>query len=208
MPGPHDVLIAKSAKDVLQPLGFRRKGRSRVWLLDRDWWLVVVEFQPSGWTKGSYLNVAPHWLWSANGSLSFDVFNRVDGFVEFESPDQFALAARGLAENAAVEAQRLVSLFSSIDATAAGLIAEEEDKTDRARGGWHQYNAGIAAGLAGKCTTAVALLASITDERIKPHADQMASLASDPVVFRQATAQLIARQREALGLDPIPAIRF
>jgi hypothetical protein len=36
----------------------------------------------------------------------------------------------------------------------------------------------------------------------------MASLASDPVVFRQATAQLIARQREALGLDPIPAIRF
>ena len=39
-------------------MGFWRKGRSRMWLADRDFWLGVVEFQPSGFRKGTYLNVA------------------------------------------------------------------------------------------------------------------------------------------------------
>lgn len=208
MPGPHDALIAQAAKDVLQPLGFGRKGRSRVWLLDYDWWLVVVEFQPSGWAKGSYLNVAAHWLWSASGVLSFDVSNRVGGFVEFESSAQFSLEARGLAESAAVEAQKLLGLFSSIEATAAELVAREECRIDRTHSGWPVYNAAVAAGLAGMLPTAATLLASINDSRIKPQADQMAALMHDPTAFQQAVRQLIARQREALGLDPVASIRF
>ena len=43
---PHSKLITSAARDVLRPLGLRRRGRSRVWLDDRGWWLGVVEFQP------------------------------------------------------------------------------------------------------------------------------------------------------------------
>ncbi len=59
----HGRIIAAVAKSALAPLGFRRKGASRVWLADHGFWLDVVEFQPSGFSKGSYCNVAVHWLW-------------------------------------------------------------------------------------------------------------------------------------------------
>jgi hypothetical protein len=207
MPGPHDTIIAKAAKDALQPLGFRRKGRSRLWLQDRGWWLVVVEFQPSGWRKGSYLNVAAHWLWSDNGFLSFDVCNRVGGFAEYASDAQFASAALELAENAAVEAQRLTKRFSSIDATATDLVAEE-DATEPSSGSWSRYNAGMAAGLSGQSAKAAALLSSVTDDRVKPSAETMTPLANDPASFQKKVIDLIARQRLALGLPPIEGLRF
>jgi hypothetical protein len=53
-------IIAAAARRALAPVGFWRKGRSRVWLSDHGFWLTVVEFQPSGFGKGSYLNVAAH----------------------------------------------------------------------------------------------------------------------------------------------------
>jgi hypothetical protein len=207
MPGPHETIIANAAKDALHPLGFRRKGRSRLWLQDRDWWLVVVEFQPSGWGKGSYLNVAAHWLWSDKGFLSFDVGERIGGFVEYASDAAFTSAARVLAENAAVEAQKLTTRFSSINATAAELIAEAA-LTPRLQGTWHQYHAGLAAGLAGQSVKAAALLSSITDDRVKPSADRLALLAHDAALFQQQAAGLIARQRQALGLSPIEVLTF
>jgi hypothetical protein len=43
---------------VLTPLGLTQRGRSRLWLDDHGWWLIVVEFQPSAWSRGSHLNVS------------------------------------------------------------------------------------------------------------------------------------------------------
>jgi hypothetical protein len=113
MPGPHDRIIAEAAKASLRPLGFQRKGRSRTWLADHGWWLTIVEFQPSAWSKGSYLNVAAHWLWSGVGVLSFDFGDRASEFVDYVSDDQFTPAAARLAEMAAQEAQRLAQTFTS-----------------------------------------------------------------------------------------------
>ena len=95
----------------LQPLGFRRKGQSRLWGGDHGWWLAVVEFQPSGFRKGSYLNVAAHWLWSDGGYISFDLGSGADGgsrvaeFEEYDSNEQFEAAAHRLAIAAAHGAQ-------------------------------------------------------------------------------------------------------
>jgi hypothetical protein len=50
----HGRIIATAAKETLGPLGFYRKGRSRVWLCDHGFWLGVVEFQPSGFAKGGH----------------------------------------------------------------------------------------------------------------------------------------------------------
>ncbi|WP_352820518.1 DUF4304 domain-containing protein [Mesorhizobium sp. M0898] len=61
----HGRIIASQAKIVLKPAGFQRKGKSRIWIADRGFWLSVVEFQPSSWSKGTYLNVAVHWLWGS-----------------------------------------------------------------------------------------------------------------------------------------------
>jgi hypothetical protein len=44
-----------------------------VWLDDHTWWLVVVEFQPSSWSQGSYLNVGAMWLWHDKNRLAGDL---------------------------------------------------------------------------------------------------------------------------------------
>ncbi|WP_081839826.1 DUF4304 domain-containing protein [Mesorhizobium sp. M1143] len=86
----HGRIIASQAKLVLKPAGFRRKGQSRIWIADRGFWLSVVEFQPSSWSKGTYLNVAVHWLWgSLPETITFDRVERIGQFVPFESPHSF-----------------------------------------------------------------------------------------------------------------------
>ena len=60
---PHAKIINAVAKKALAPHGFFRKGSSRIWLQDNGWYLTMVEFQPSGFSKGTYLNVAMHFLW-------------------------------------------------------------------------------------------------------------------------------------------------
>lgn len=66
----HNKILNAAAREVLRPLGFRQRGRSRMWFEDRGWWLVLVEFQPSQWSRGSYLNVGPMWpVESANAEI-------------------------------------------------------------------------------------------------------------------------------------------
>ena len=45
----HGRLIAAAAKAARAPLGCKRKGQSRLWFSDERYWLITVEFQPSGW---------------------------------------------------------------------------------------------------------------------------------------------------------------
>ncbi len=102
---PHNKLIAQAARAVLGPMGLRQQGRSRIWLDDNGWWLGVVEFQPSSWSKGSYLNVGACWLWhpGAEPGISFDLGHRVEGHVPFRNEAQFQPQARRLADRAAEE---------------------------------------------------------------------------------------------------------
>lgn len=146
--GIHDRLIAAAARDVLGPLGFKRRGRSRLWFADHGWWLQIVEFQASGWSRGAYLNIAAKWLWYPSSQWSFDYSlypgARVDGFREFVNEDQFADASRELAAVAGKETQRLRDALGTIS-----VLADRLD--DRAAlGGWDLYHAGVAAFLAGR----------------------------------------------------------
>ena len=209
MPGPHDKIIADAAKSALGPLNFRRKGRSRTWLADHGWWLAVVEFQPSAWSKGSYLNVAAHWLWSELGFVSFDFGGRVQEHVEYQSDAQFAPAASRLAEQAANEAQRLTQMFTSPEATADILLTEERIGREHGAGGWMAYNAGVIAALVGRTDAATEMFDRVLrgpappDSVLHATAKRMAHLTSDAAHFRREMASLVARQREALKLPAL-----
>jgi len=214
MPGDHDRLIADAAKGALQPLGFRRKGQSRLWIQDHRWWLLVVEFQPSGFRKGSYLNVAAHWLWSDGGYISFDLGggadwgSRVAEFEEYNSNEGFEAAASRLATTAAQEAQQLAWSLPSINVTADLLLRREADLPEQSKGSWSTFHAGIAAGLAGRPHEADAILRSITDDRVKGAAERFVEVLSDPSRFKATAASLIANQRQALRLPEVTAALF
>lgn len=212
MSGAHDKLIANAAKTALQPLGLRRKAQSRLWIGDRGWWLAVVEFQPSGFEKGSYLNVAAHWLWSAKGYISFDLGCGADGgirvadFEAYDPEEPFNDAATRLATAAAAGVHVLAAQLQSITATADLLLAREA--ASPVRGSWPTYHAGVAAGISGRADEAAAILRSVTDTRVKGAAERYIDLAFDRDRFRALAISHISSQRETLRLPTATADLF
>ena len=83
----HNKIIQNAARTVLAPRGFIQKGTSRTWISDNSWFFTVVEFQPSAYAKGSYLNVGIHFLWAGHDYISFDIGGRKNGFVEFDGDE-------------------------------------------------------------------------------------------------------------------------
>jgi hypothetical protein len=134
----HGDLINTAAKAYLQPIGMKRKGKSRVWLKDNGWWLAVVEFQPSSWSKGTYLNVAATWLWLEKDYLSFNEYKRFDGFLDFVEPESFALGADKYASLAATEVLSICSRFSELNSVVRHLCAKEPGNP------WDYYHAMMA----------------------------------------------------------------
>lgn len=198
----HNALIAVAAKAALGPLGFRRRGRSRLWLADHGWWLSVVEFQPSAWEKGSYLNVAAHWLWGAMGVVTFDHFDRVAKFLPFRDEAGFKAGLADLAPLAAREAQALQARFGSVADVADVLLRDEDSRPAPRRGSWLALNAGVAAGLAGNVPAAARMFQSICDPRVVLHVAALATALEQPDAFAQTVGARIAAQRAALNLAP------
>ncbi len=87
--GNHNKLIASIAKSILSSEGIIRKGRSRTWLDDNLWFTTIIEFQPSNWAKGSYLNIGVNFHWYEKDYFSFDIGGRVNKFSEFNTSDSF-----------------------------------------------------------------------------------------------------------------------
>jgi hypothetical protein len=142
----HTKLLIAAAREVLRPLWVVQKGRSRTWLDDHGWWLGVVEFQPSSWSRGSYLNVGVNWLWDPKDYLVFDLGGRVDlpgegEYVEYESDEQFAPLVRKLAVLAAERVRYYRDVLPTVAAAASVLERAEPDDLLQA------VDAGIALGL-------------------------------------------------------------
>ena len=94
---PHNKIINKAAREVLKPIGVMRKGQSRTWLDDNDWCITVIEFQPSSWSRGTYLNIGICWQWYPKDYYSFDIGYREAGFIEYKNDEQFEPKALALA---------------------------------------------------------------------------------------------------------------
>ena len=202
---PHTKLLISAAREWLRPLGLVQKGRSRIWFDDQGWWLGLVEFQPSGFSKGSYLNVAVQWLWEEVERMGvYHVPGRLRGFTEFESEEQFEPEAQSMARDAANQIRIYRSLFASFDECAdyfrrKGRPAHEEL--------WH---GGVALALAGSPDEAErwfdAYLCSNDDrdwaiERRK-RVRKLKSLLGDETAFHDAIEGTIRGTRLRLQLDP------
>ena len=213
----HGRLIFAAAKAHLRPLGCQRKGQSRFWRADHRFWQIGVEFQPSGWSRGSYLNVGVQWLWYPKRGFSFDTGGRIAHFVPFESPTQFALEADRLAARASEEVWFLRSRFSSLPAIAHDLVTKPWGNAL-----WPLYHGAVAAGLTGDVPTARNLFGQLLAagagdgwwrERHEVAA-RLASCLDNPGAYHAAVLALIGEcrtmQRLPLDLDcfgkPNPAL--
>jgi hypothetical protein len=203
---PHARLLNEAALAVLEPLGLEQIGRSRTWLDDHDWWLVLVEFQPDSAARGSYLNVGAMWLWREVEDYSFDVGYRVGDFKTFRNKAQFEREAMQMAQRAAGQVEKYRALFASVE-TAAEYLARHCDGGDL----WGRYHAGVACGLAGQAIEASRWLDEFLrharhagwSESLLRRVVQLRALAENTEGLRLAVEQLVAASRRSLRLSPV-----
>jgi hypothetical protein len=137
-------LMRDAGRSHLTSIGVQQMSRSpRLWTADRGWWLINVEFQPSGYSVGSYLNVGLQHLWIPKDHRVFEYSSRqpIDGygqFVDLSGDDASAgHAADALARSARAAAEAWLSQL-------ADDRVHYEWLTAHTRGAWDAVNAAFA----------------------------------------------------------------
>jgi hypothetical protein len=155
----HSQIITAAARSILRPAGLAQKGRSRTWLDDHGWWLVLVEFQPSGFDRGSYLNVGATYLLYPRDHFGFHDGYREHDFVAARDEAQFRLEAEALCRLALAKVEafraRLTSPTAAHDRLEEMLRADDERGI---RGPWNLYFGGALAFAAGRAARGRELL--------------------------------------------------
>ena len=167
----------------------------------------MIEFQPSGFSKGSYLNVGASWLWYDRAGLAFNVGYRVAGagFISFENSEQFRPLIETMAAQAAEAVLAMRAKFASIAMISRFLNGEPN---------WQPsdlFGAAVAAGLNHEFELSrkrfhEMLSYPVVDEwRVKRHAEAAALLAllDDAAQFRAAVRRTIDARRRQARLPPI-----
>lgn len=199
----HGRIVAAAASAALLPLGLKRKGRSRVWYSDQRIWIIAVEFQPSGWSKGSYLNVSIKWLW--HPGAGYDLSDRPVDFIPFENAEQFTPLVEGMAARAAQEVEVWKDRFKTFAGIRQYLVAQAKGD------GWPIYNAAIATGLDGDSDTSRRYFQRLKDWetygydwqlRLKADSAALAALLLDPTKFRAKVLHIIQCQRALMRMPP------
>ncbi|WP_431477184.1 hypothetical protein [Massilia eburnea] len=184
---PHDKIIKEAAVRHLVPIGGVQKGRSRIWLVDCGWYAAIVEFQPSSWSRGAYLNVGAHFLWRPTSDISFDFGYRKEGHAQFVDEEQFAKDADWLAQRAAEEVGLLrTKLHSPLAIHSMTPKNTGEEWIDR-------FHRGVSLGLAGRADDAAFVLGSAHEESA-----QLLPLLSDAAAFEKKIIEQIEVRRNAL----------
>ncbi len=202
-----NTAISNAAKARLLPIGCQQAGRSRTWISDQRYWLIVVEFQPSSWQKGTYLNVGAMWLWRARKGYAFHVGYRVADFLPFYNPEQFGPVIGDIAAKAAQEVQRLREQFKTLNDICRYLV----DRTSETN--WQIFHAAIAAGLVGDVDTARRLFQAFAGMPIRNVQWQtelrarniaLAAQLDQPSLFRSSVLAIIHECRQLNGLPADP----
>jgi hypothetical protein len=219
--------IDAAARAALEPLGLVRLDAG-TWLDDHGWWVVVADFETVG-ARGTRLVLYADFLWHVRDRPERSVAARVrergrlldqDGrelacAAQLDEAELVDAAAR-LAERAATEVRSWREAFPTMRSWSAYLDGSAEDG-----GLWREYDAAVAAGLAGEGDRARRWFDRVFDHPVRPemypdpdadHVVQAQRVAAaltarlaEPAAFRSAVAQQVDATRERLHLAPLAA---
>lgn len=205
----HNRLLRDIAASHLEPLGLKQRGRTRTWISDEQFWIGVVEFQPSQWGRGSYLNVGPMWLWQAPSTpkVFADVAGRttpLESTDQFEAADDEATFRDGAERLARHAVECIVNLRSAITSYEdAARVAGAPTLWMHPR--YPDLHSGIAAGMAGdwetsetQLTAYVERMRKTPDESLEATISLLGAVRTDD--FAAAVQTRIEGQRRALKL--------
>jgi hypothetical protein len=142
----HNQILNQVAKDKFLPLQISQLGKSRTWIYDSIWWVCAIEFQPSSWDRGTYLNIGVCWLWNRKDYISYDYAvshnPRIENFQKYLGEDSFNEVANKTCEKACELVSTYCEFFENISCTAKKLREYCGDMI------WDKYHCGVSSGLA------------------------------------------------------------
>ncbi len=121
-----------------------QRGNSRTFLLDKDWFTVVIEFQPSSWSKGTYLNMGVDFHFYPRNYLTFSFENRHKGFESFENENQSTIVINELCDFIISKSRKTENKFYDIQTALYTLKKIETSDL------WLKYNVAVLYALNGK----------------------------------------------------------
>lgn len=197
-------IIKNTAKKILSPHGLRQKGYSRTFIYDNNWWIVIVEFQPSGWGRGTYLNVGCMWLLDERDHFAYNYGYRRADFVEFENENQFTQECIRLANIALNKVNEAKKTFPNIKQIYKHVIKDIDDNDI-----WGTYYAAVLSGLMGDKKTALKwfnIIESYKAQRdweiaVKKVSKKLESKLSNPKLFRNSIINIVKTTRKLLKLE-------
>jgi hypothetical protein len=199
----HNKLITAAAKQALSPLGLKRSGKSRLWYDDHAWWCIIVEFQPSSWSKGTYLNVGVSWLLFEKAYWTFDVGHREHGFSQARGEQQFSDVLSAIVNHATDRVRAYRDKFATIQ------NANSYFQSIELRSRWDQYHAAPTATLAGDIPSARKHFDSLLAQP-RPfgwqnglyfRANDLSRIIENKPWFLDSVTGIVHRTRVQLGLD-------
>ncbi|MFN8257562.1 MAG: hypothetical protein U0W24_17840 [Bacteroidales bacterium] len=141
----HSKIINKVASQILKPYGLDRKGQSRTWLDDQNWYTTMIEFQPFSNRQGTCINVGVNFHWYPQDCWSFDIGYRESEFVDFENTDQFTLDVEKLAKIGLEKTLNYRQLLIDFKTTKQTIIRHQFASDNL----WGNYHKGLICGLIG-----------------------------------------------------------
>ena len=201
---PATKIVNEVARATLGPLGLVQRGRSRVWFDDHGWWITVVAFDSSGFGQGSYLHVAPDFLWNDRAYFSYNHGRRLAGFIPLDEPSQFRAEIERVSRLAVERVLEYRRDFPDISSWAKALTGPPRS--------WELFDSAIANALAGNESRARQVLTALRDEDLKDdvewvrergtRAAELLRLLDDRAEFVDEIARSVDRFRDALRLQP------
>jgi Domain of unknown function (DUF4304) len=133
----HNKLIKKIAKERLKPHGIFQQGKSRTFLYDNGWYIIVIEFQPSSWSKGTFLNIGVDFNFYPRDYLAFSYGYREKDFVELKTQQHFESVIHQMCDLILLKVNELNYKFRDIGSSINTL-----DK-DTLKDTWRLFNLSI-----------------------------------------------------------------
>jgi hypothetical protein len=203
----HNKLLKKIAKNRLKPYGAIQKGNSRIFLCDNGWYVIVIEFQPSSWDKGSYLNIGVDLNFYPRNYLAFSYGSREKGFTGVNNEKQFIEVVDNYCNHVIEKIQKFREEFKDISTAIASIERINPDDP------WHYFDLAILYGLNGQAQKADSFLRKLMEQRCKfdyenerqKLASEMFELLTDNEKFVIHAKTLIANSRQ---LKKLPALTF
>ncbi len=133
----HNKLLKKIAKERLKDYRITQKGQSRVFLQDNGWYSIMIEFQPSSWSKGTYLNIGVDFNFFPREHSAFEYESRQKNFIEFSNQEQFEQIVYDLCNFTIEKVEELNSKFKNFSLALKALDSISLDNE------WNLYNVAI-----------------------------------------------------------------